>query len=75
MAWRDERSAYLHSLRTSDPVRLIMIFRNAHGLEELATLPSDYGYDRMIDAILDQEERLRPSTFADNGSTGPLDTP
>ena len=58
-SWREQRAAELHTLKTTEPTRVLALFRSALGLGESNQLPKDYGFGRMIENILDHEERSR----------------
>jgi hypothetical protein len=61
MYWRDERFGELLAMKSANPSRLIMIFRNATDLGELDPLPTAYGLNEMIAVILEREERQHES--------------
>lgn len=67
MNWRDARSAELWAMKSTEPTRVIALFRSYAGLTETSPLPVGHGFEQMINAVLDHEERAR-------SIGGPLDT-
>ena len=53
---RERRKAELRELRTTDPVKLIALYRNAN-VVELRELPAGTSFAAMIEAILNHEEQ------------------
>lgn len=59
MNWRVTRMAELWAIKSTEPSRLIGLFRHHAGLSETSQLPNGYSLERMIETIVDHEERER----------------
>jgi hypothetical protein len=59
---REERSRYLNTIRQTDPVQLIEIYRAATGTPPMDQLPRGLGFTGMIEAILASEFDAGPSS-------------
>jgi hypothetical protein len=46
-------------MKSTEPTRVIALFRHHAGLSETSQLPSGYSLERIIEAIVDHEERKR----------------
>ena len=56
---REDRVQELRELSHSNPQRLIAIYRDAMGMDELSQLPAGASFTSMIDAIIEQESKSR----------------
>ena len=60
---RDRRQLELQALRLTDPVALLVIYRQgARDLDQLVKRPFGVSFKEMIAAILDREENFERST-------------
>ena len=57
MEYRATRWAELQAVKATDPAGLLAIFRQLTGAKWLSQMPAGYGFERMIDDILEHEER------------------
>jgi hypothetical protein len=60
---REDRTRELQGLRRACPERLIALYRSASNMGELDPLPSGLSMPRIIQGIVEHEERVR-SSFA-----------
>jgi hypothetical protein len=65
MNWRTMRMAELWAMKSTEPSRIIALFRHYAGLSETCPLPGGYGLERMMETIIDHEERERRSDETD----------
>src|SRR2546423_286851 len=61
LSWRENRLSELNGLRTADPARLILMYRDVAGLGVDNQLPRHASFMSMIDAIVDSEEQALQS--------------
>jgi len=61
-AWRAKRKAELQDLRFSNPVALVVHYRDVAGIDDEDPLPAGASYASIIQAILDHEATGREST-------------
>src|SRR3954468_9196514 len=59
MNWRTMRMAELWAMKCTEPSRGIALFRHSAGLSETCRLPGGHGAERMMETIVDHEERER----------------
>ncbi len=52
---REDRAQELRRLKQENPLRLIALYRQATGKDELGQLPLGVGFEAMIDAIVAYE--------------------
>lgn len=62
---REDRSRYLNTIRQTDPVRLIEIYRAATKTPPMDQLPRGLGFTGMIEAILASEFDAGPCNLSD----------
>jgi hypothetical protein len=53
--WRERRRAELMAARSYQLLRLVLLYRDAVGLDLYEQLPSNLGFPQMVDAIIDHE--------------------
>jgi len=53
--WRERRRTELTAARSLKLLRLVMLYRDAVGLDLYEQLPANLSFQEMIDAILDHE--------------------
>jgi len=56
--WREQRRAELMAARSFQLLRLVLLYREAVGLDLYQALPSELGFPQMIDAIVDHEAAM-----------------
>jgi hypothetical protein len=71
MSWREHRMDELMQIRTSDPMKLICMYRYLKGLGECNQLPYGVSFTSMIRAILDDEANQQSSQFLPVGKVEP----
>jgi len=54
-AWRDRRRTELAGARALELLRLVMLYRDAVGLDVCEQLPENLSFQEMIDTIVDHE--------------------
>jgi hypothetical protein len=56
--WRERRRAELTAARSLELLRLVLLYREAQGLDLYEQLPSGLEFSTMIDTILDHEANM-----------------
>jgi hypothetical protein len=56
--WRDRRRAELMAARSFQLLRLVLLYRDAVGLDLYQQLPDGLGFPQMIDTIIDHEAAM-----------------
>jgi hypothetical protein len=56
-AWRERRRAELMAARSLQLLRLVLLYREASGLDLYQQLPPKLGFAEMIDTIVEHEAR------------------
>ena len=64
-AWRERRRAELVASRSLELLRLVLLYRDATGMDLYQQLPAGLGFPEMIDTIVDHE-----ATEMDRATTG-----
>jgi hypothetical protein len=54
-AWRERRKTELAAARSLELLRLVMLYRDAVGLDVCEQLPENLSFQQMIDTIVDHE--------------------
>jgi hypothetical protein len=54
-AWRERRRAELSAARSLELLRLVMLYREAVGLDLYQQLPENLSFQEMIDTIINRE--------------------